>query len=126
MLPFGFWQRWLLAVSCLVVLFGLSLGILNQTAVFSLVFNNRIDPLFWADGSPTAAARAFQQWIYGVLGATVAGWGITLTFIAAKPFARKESWSWHCLSLSVALWFMIDSAVSLAFGIDINVAFNAA
>jgi len=125
MMSFAFWQRWLVVVSCLVVLFGLALAFLNQTAMFDLVFNSRVDPVFWLDRPPPSAAKAFQQWIYGVLGATVAGWGIAMAFIAAGPFARKEAWSWRCLSLSVASWFVVDSAISLAFGVGANIALNA-
>ena len=124
MTPFVLWQRWLVVAGCVIVVFGLALALLNQTAPFNVTFNSHVDPVFWPAGGPTPSDKAFQQWIYGVLGATVVGWGIVLTFIAAGPFARKERWAWRCLAVSVGTWFIVDTAISLGFGVAVNVVFN--
>jgi len=121
---FQAWQRWLVVVGGLIVLLGLAIALLNQTALFDTVFNDRVNPVFWPDGKLPTATKSFQQWIYSVLGATVAGWGTAMTFIAAGPFSRKETWSRNCLALSVAVWFAVDSAISLTFGVGVNVLLN--
>jgi hypothetical protein len=88
------------------------------------IFRTRIDPDFWAAGELTGGALPFQQWIYGVLGATMAGWGVCVAFIAAVPFERLEKWAWNCLVIAVSLWFVIDTFLSWRFGALFNVVFN--
>jgi hypothetical protein len=121
---FSFWQRWLLVVGFILILFGVVMALFNGTVVFAL-FNSQIDPVFWgAAGIPGDAAR-FQQWIYGVLGATVAGWGVFLAFIAHYPFKAKEKWSRNCVAAGLLLWYVLDTAISLYFGVFFNAIFNA-
>ena len=120
---FLFWQRWLLALGMIIVVFGLALAFLYPTPLFD-IFRTQIDPAFWAAGELTGGTVPFQQWIYGVLGATMAGWGVCLAFIAAVPFKRKEKWAWNCLALAVSLWFVIDTYLSWHFGALFNVIFN--
>lgn len=65
------------------------MAFLSGTMFFDL-FNHQIDPAFWDTRAVDHATRQFQQWIYGVWGATIAGWGIMLTYLAHHPFNRKE------------------------------------
>jgi hypothetical protein len=123
---FEFWRRWLLIVSLVIVAFGLVLAAFNQTAIFDIVFNDRVNPAFWQSAKVGPSVVGFQQWIYGVLGATVAGWGIVMAFIAHGPFVRKEKWAWQALAAGLALWYLTDTAVSAYFEVWINVAFNTA
>ena len=73
MKSFVFWQRWLLVVSWIIVIFGIALAFLNATPIFDLM-NDRVNPVFWGPAAPPDASTLFMRWIYGVLGATVAGW----------------------------------------------------
>ncbi len=68
----------------------------------------------------------FQHWIYGVWGATIAGWGVFLTFISYFPFRNKEKWAWNCLSLGLLVWFVLDTSISLFYSVYFNAAFNTA
>lgn len=120
---FIFWQRWLLILGVIIVVFGAALAFLYPTPLFD-IFHTQIDPIFWAAGELTGGTSLFQQWIYGVLGATMAGWGVCIAFIAAVPFKRKEKWAWNCLALAVSLWFAIDTFLSWRFGALFNVVFN--
>lgn len=122
---FIFWQRWLLVVSVLVVVFGLGMALLNRTAIFAPV-NQGVDPLFWPGGAVTEQVSRFQGWIYGVLGATMAGWGVFMGFIVYYPFRRREVWAWYCLVCGLLLWFVVDTAISAAAGVTFNVVFNTA
>ncbi len=88
------------------------------------IFRAQIDPVLWGVGELTGGTALFQQWIYGVLGATMAGWGVCLAFIAAAPFKRKEKWAWNCLALAVSLWFVVDTFLSWRCGALFNVIFN--
>jgi hypothetical protein len=118
-----FCQRWLLALGAIIAVFGVVLAFLYPTSLFD-IFRTQIDLVFWAAGELTSGTALFQQWIYGVLGATMAGWGVCLALIAAAPFKRKEKWAWNCLALAVSLWFVVDTFLSWRFGALFNVIFN--
>ena len=92
---FLFWQKWLFAVGLLLAVFGLTLAFFNQTPFFDFLFNKQINPVFWSEGQATPEAIRFQQWIYGVLGATIAGYGVTVAFLVHHPFRNKERWAWR-------------------------------
>jgi len=121
---FSFWQRWLLVVSWVVVAFGLLLALFNQTPVFDFLFNKQINPVFWGAAPLAVQTITFQRWIYGVLGATVAGWGLTMSFIAHYPFGSKERWAWNCLATGMLVWFITDTSLSLYFKVVFNALFN--
>ncbi len=123
MTSFSFWQKWLLIVSLAVSVFGVTMALLSGTSLFAL-FNRQIDPAFWGTNAVGDSAKQFQQWIYGVWGATIAGWGIVLTYIAHHPFNRKERWSWSCLVLGLLVWFVLDTSLSVFYKVYFNAAFN--
>lgn len=117
------WDRWLLVVGWVVVLFGLLLAVLNRSAPMELLFHAQIDPAFWPD-APSPEAVSFRTWAYAVLGATIAGWGLLVVALARHPFARRERWARNALAASLGLWFVVDTSLSLAAGVIFNAAFN--
>jgi hypothetical protein len=122
---FVFWQKWLLVLGGVIVIFGLALAVFNQTPVFDVLFNRQINSVFWGVVEVTPQIRSFQQWVYGVLGATMAGWGVIILFIAHEPFRRREQWAWQCLAFGIGLWFVVDTALSMAANVIFNAAFNS-
>jgi hypothetical protein len=125
MKSFVFWQRWLLIVGIILSVFGIMMALLSGTPLFDL-FNRQIDPAFWKAGTVDGATRQFQTWIYGVWGATIAGWGVFMSFIVHYPLRRKERWSWNCLVLGLLAWFILDTSLSLFHAVYFNVIFNSA
>jgi hypothetical protein len=123
MLTFSFWHKWLVAVGLVIALFGVLMALVSGTPLFDL-FNRQIDPAFWGNGAVDGTARLFQQWVYGILGATIAGWGIFLTFIARYPFAKKEKWAWGCVLAGLSVWYILDTGLSALYKVYFNVAFN--
>ena len=97
----------------------------SGTPLFDL-FNRQIDPTFWGASAVGDSVKRFQQWLYGVWGATIAGWGVFVTFIARYAFAKKERWAWHCLLTGLAVWFVLDTGISFVYQVYFNVAFNTA
>jgi hypothetical protein len=108
-----------------IAVFGILMAFLSGTPIFDL-FNRQIDPAFWGGGSSLESIRPFQQWVYGIWGATIAGWGVFVTFIAHYPFRNKEKWAWNCLVLGILVWFVLDTALSAFHKVYFNVAFNTA
>ncbi len=121
---FLFWQRWLVIVGVAISIFGIFMSFFSGTSLFNL-FDNSINPIFWGTADVANSVKGFQKWIYGAWGATVAGWGIFVTFIAHYPFQKKEKWSWNCLLLGVLVWFIIDTGFSVYFNVYVNVILNA-
>jgi zinc transporter ZupT len=120
---FFFWQKWLFVVGVVVSVFGVLMALLSGTPLFDL-FNHQIDPAFWHANAVDTAAKQFQQWIYGVWGATLAGWGIILAYIARYPFIKKERWAWICLLVGFLVWFVLDTSLSLIHEVYFNAVFN--
>jgi hypothetical protein len=122
---FSLWQRWLFVVGLIMSAFGVLLALFNATPLFAL-FDRQINPVFWGTVDIPGEARDFQKWVYGVLGATLAGWGVFLAFIAHHPFKQKEKWAWNCILAGLLVWFIIDTTISLNFKVYFNAAFNTA
>ncbi len=120
---FAFWQRWLFVVSVIISIFGILMALVSGTPAFDL-FNRQIDPAFWGANPVDPNARAFQAWVYGLWGATIAGWGIFLAFIPHYPFRNKERWTWDCLVLGLGVWFVLDTGLSVYYHVYFNALFN--
>jgi hypothetical protein len=120
---FSFWQRWLLVVSVIVAVFGIALALLSNTPLFDWM-NQLINQAIWGTTTLPAEASVFQQWVYAVLGATVAGSGVFVFFIARQPFSQRERWAWNCLVAVLIVWYPIDTLASLYFKVAFNALFN--
>lgn len=124
MAEFLFWRRWLLLVGLAITVFGVMMALFSGTQSFDL-FSQPINPAFWNVNGPGENAKLFQQWVYGVWGATIAGWGILIVFIARYPLARKEVWAWNCLAAGILIWFGLDTSLSVFYKVYFNAAINA-
>ena len=120
---FQFWQRWLTLLSWVVVLFGVGMALLNRTPIF-LLFDAQVNPAFWGSAALPVGVEQFQGWIYGIFGATMAGWGIFLVYIARYPFERRERWAWNWLLQGLLVWYLLATGISLFFGVFFNAIFN--
>jgi hypothetical protein len=125
MTRFEFWQRWLFAVSLLIVVFGLVLAAGSGTALMDPL-NRLVDPVFWGGQPVPPPAAAFRGWTYAVMGAAMAGWGVFLAFVAHVPFRRRERWAWNCFVVGILAWYIPDTGSSLLAGVVFNAAVNTA
>ena len=66
----------------------------------------------------------YLGFVYGVLGAVMAGWSVALLAIVHGPFRHGERWAWGAVAASLGLWFVADTTFSLASGFPGNVALN--
>lgn len=120
---FFLWRNWLLAVCAIVILFGLIMALLSWSPLFS-VFNDLVSDVFWNGTGPDAAVKQYQLWVHGMLGATMAGWGVTLAFIVFYPFTKKERWAWNAIVIGLALWFLVDTFMTVYTRAYFNVGVN--
>jgi hypothetical protein len=117
-----FWWRWLLVVNTGVLLFGLGFIVVPD-----LMYNFFDRILFW-DAAPkisfTTDTISFVKFAYGVLGAVMVGWAVSLFYILLVPFRRREREAWLGVSLSVTVWYVVDSIWSVATGFYENALLN--
>ena len=124
MTSFNFWQKWLLIVGIYLIVFGIYLTFFSQSSFMDYLFNNNINPTFWVDSEIPENTQRFQGWIYGVLGAVIAGWGTLISFWAYYPFKTRERWAWIGLAYGSGLWYIADTTISAIYGVTFNVVFN--
>jgi hypothetical protein len=78
------------------------------------------------DGNIENAQREYVQLLYGVLGAVIVGWMATIAAIVVGPLRRRESWAWRAVVISVTIWFVLDTGLSLVLGFIGHALFNVA
>ena len=122
---FAFWHRWLLVVAGGITAFGLLMALLVETPLFE-PFHAQIDPVFWPSGAVPPQAAAYSSWVLSAWGATVAGWGLLLTFVVRGPFHARQPWVWPAIAVSLGLWFVLDTLASLRHEVAFNVGLNVA
>jgi hypothetical protein len=59
-----------------------------------------------------------------LIGALTAGLGLAVFWLAREAVARGERWGWVAIATSVGLWFVVDSAASVATGFERNAVCN--
>jgi hypothetical protein len=116
---FNFWQKWLLVMSILLVLMGLSFPFCS----FLNIEITYINSVFWEDGNVPTEVKTFQAWIYGVYGAMATAFGLFIYFVANNSFKGRQKWAWNCLAICISVWFVIDTFFSIYFEAYTN-AFN--
>jgi hypothetical protein len=116
---FTFWYRWLLCVSVGFGLFGVMVAVWPAAPPLA-PWHAGADAAFYG-GSAPAEALPFRAFILGPLGATIAGFYVLQTFIVATAFRRRERWAWQAIAAATLVWFVVDSAVSVAHGAWFNV-----
>jgi len=119
---FNFWQQWLYGVTIMVILLGLLMAFVVGMGMMPSISGPLEDPFY--SGTMTGAEKDFRAWTFGVVGATMVGWGIMLTAIVKKPFANKERWSWAAVITGLSMWYVIDTGFSLNFHVTMNAALN--
>lgn len=122
-----FWRNWLTGACGFLGVFGLSMVLISDWAWFQLLFNSPSFVLpFWPDGEVPPGARAFQHWIYGVLGSVIAGWAVTLWFLARELQGEHRRTLVRATFGGLVVWFVLDGAISLMDGVWLNAGLNLA
>lgn len=123
MFSFEFWQKWLLAVCGLLVVFGMAVALLSWSPIFS-VLNNMANGVFWPGSGPDAGTLQQRLWYSGMLGGTIAGWGVTMWYVVSGPFRKKERWSRDAIIAGILVWFVVDTGISIYMHVYFNAVFN--
>ena len=115
-----FWLVWLHVVLLLVLVYALVLVVAGSIA----------QPLFSALGfGPPALIdssdlSAYLRLPFAVLGAVLAGWTVLMLLVVRGPVASGASWALPAVALSLAVWFVLDTGMSLLLGFQTHALFN--
>lgn len=117
-----FWWRWLVAVTVSIMAFGIGMVLLPDLTrqFFGLLVYSSSEGIS-AFGGP---AVVYVTLAHGVMGAVIFGWGTALLFIVLGPLRRASFEAWLALAVSLAAWFVLDTALSLWLGFWQNAIFN--
>jgi hypothetical protein len=121
----GIWRTWLNLWAGAVVVFGIVLagGGLDAT-------DQPVGLLLTLLGGGGGAPEWTAHLRFGValMGAVTIGWGITFSaaFMAAHRLGDAAAPIWRMITVAVAMWFLIDGALSIATGFALNVVPNTA
>jgi hypothetical protein len=72
----------------------------------------------------TSAVRDYLRLPFMVLGAVMAGWSLLMMQIVHGPLREGSRWAWLMLVQSLALWFLLDTGMSLVLGYPSHALFN--
>lgn len=117
-----FWRNWLLVWSAGVAIFGLVLagGAFEATSgPVNLIYQS-------LQGGGVLAFDRAMRFTLAVMGCVSIGWAVTMFMIIRAAFLLGDHARsiWVGLTVGVAIWFVIDSALSVATGFGLNVVSN--
>ena len=110
---FRFLQRWVMALGVVGAIIGLLMIVAVETPVFT-AYNGTAEAAFLGGAKMSPDVFRLSWWVMATMGAGVIGWSIQIIYVAAGPFARKERWAHTSLSLSIAVWIVLDIAIAAA------------
>jgi len=116
-------RRWLVIASLLVAAYGIVLVAAGPVAA------RLFDTLGFgmaAVGVPEGPARSHLLFVYGVLGAVLTGWMLTLAAVASGPLGDDDGRLRRRLAAAFVVWFLLDTGMSLAVGVWQHALFNLA
>ena len=56
----------------------------------------------------------------------MAGWGIMFFCLLTNAYRDLNIWSWNCIFVSVLLWYIVDTLISVFYKVNFNVLINTA
>ncbi len=111
---------WLQAVLAGVCIYSLILVLAGRTAGSLFAWFG-----FGPDESiDTSAVREYLRLPFMVLGAVMAGWSLLMIQMVRGPLRDGSRWAWLMLVQSLALWFLLDTGMSLVLGYPTHALFN--
>lgn len=116
------WRGWLVVVTIGVMVYAAGLMLMPETmhGLFNL--------LFFGDSKQVRRISEdnpeFIQLVYGVLGAVMIGWMVTLLAIMRRHFQTDPHGTWQILVVSIGVWYVVDSGFSVATGFIEHAVFN--
>ena len=118
----GLWKNWITVWCWAVIVFGAVLAAAGLPAMDGVA---RV--LFGVVGSLPADPAMFEptgmRFAVALMGAVTLGWGFTILFLLPAIHAAGAP-AWKGLTAAILIWFVVDSAFSVATGFALNAVSN--
>lgn len=118
------WVNWIIVVAALSAVLGVFLSFTPfvQQLIGPIYYNS----FFTTDAYATLSSKAiqFHRFMFGLAGAVLTSWLLTVVAIAHIPFRRGEKWAWWIILITLLTWFLGDSYSSVVTGFTIHAVAN--
>jgi len=118
----GLWKTWITLWCWGVIVFGAVLALAAFPATDTIART-----LFGVIGGVPDGVALFEplgmRFSVGLMGAVTLGWGFTVLFLLPTMHAAGAP-AWKGLTAALAIWFVIDGAISVATGFALNAVSN--
>ena len=115
---------WIIIVSISVIIAGLVFAfiapywmVFPQDLFYQSFSNNSFQNISIID-------RNHVNWIYGVLGGTLSGWGVMILFLSLSLLKENHKVIWDSILLSVITWFIVDTIITIKYCVVANLILN--
>lgn len=117
----GFWKTYLLVATDLLILMGVGFAVLGIVPGWygAIDWINQLAGGAAVTGEESVRAVRF---LYGILGAVTAGWGIALFLIVRQGVAGGGTLK--LVGSSIAGWYVLDATASIVTGFYVNAAIS--
>ena len=115
---------WLITVSIVVIVAGI---------IFALIapyFFQSIQDIFYHSFNDQSIQNINSMdknhinWIYAVLGGTLAGWGMMILSLSLNLLKDNNKIIWNTILFSVITWFVIDTIITIKYMVVPNLILN--
>ena len=116
----GVWLAWLQVVLALLFVYGLVLVVAGSFAQW-------LFPLLGFGPPPSIESTELSAYLrlpFAVLGAVLAGWATLMLILVRGPLASGVPWALPALAVPLAVWFILDTGMSLVLGYPTHALFN--
>lgn len=118
---FRFWTSYLRALSLSFAAASAYWAVAGAFDPFGVYETRMARAFFGTPVLPAEAERVFS-FVLAPFGATSLGYFVLQLFLVHVAFPRREPWAWWAVASAFAIWFVLDTALSLAHGARFNVA----
>lgn len=110
-------KHWLQLLALLHIIVGLSLPFLAGTFLFDYYHAQLLEAFHTKD----EAARQMGIFMVGILGPTIASWGLLFLFIVGYAYKERSYRAWLYMVIAVIGWSLADMGYSLLYGVMLNI-----
>jgi hypothetical protein len=121
--PRKLWLNWLTAVSTGVIAFGLLLVLAQDLARQGFSLLVYAEPTL-IDSFGDEQVR-YVSLAHAVIGGVMVGWGVAMLYVVRSLLLKGRGEGWYVIALSIAAWYIPDTAYSILSGFWQNAVLNS-
>lgn len=118
------WTNVLLIIAAITIALGAFMVLPPYPSIAYFNFILYMDPAFPSDFSPEA--KRYITFLYGVLGCVMIGWMVLILGLIRHKLSKGDGSTWTIIMASLLIWYVPDTALSLAMGYWQNGVSNTA